>query len=141
MKNATVAKCDGSVHTMPEQFENGTNFDGKNSLQDFDAKDLYLHPKNRSILTNVLFLSFSSVSEMCRLEFRFQNLLFLKFCRQKICRFRVNGRPIRHIFHRFQNVAASCERSLRKPHNAAPTDLGGQGKRDRSSTSSIFVKF
>ena len=27
-------------------------------------------------------------------------------------RFRVNGRPIRHIFHRFQNVPASCKRSL-----------------------------
>ena len=28
---------------------------------------------------------------------------------------RVNGRPIRHIFHRFQNVPASCERSLKAP--------------------------
>ena len=26
--------------------------------------------------------------------------------------FRVNGRPIRHIFRHFENVAASCERSL-----------------------------
>ena len=25
----------------------------------------------------------------------------------------MNGRPIRHIFHRFQNVPASCERSLK----------------------------
>ena len=36
-------KCDGwkiwaSVHTIPEQFENGKNLDGKNSLQ-------YLMPK------------------------------------------------------------------------------------------------
>ena len=30
-----------------------------------------------------------------------------------MCRFRVNRRPIGHIFHRFQNVPASCERSLR----------------------------
>ena len=35
-----------------------------------------------------------------------------KICRRKMCRFRVNGRPIRHIFHRFQNVPASCERCL-----------------------------
>ena len=28
------------------------------------------------------------------------------------CRFCVNGRPIRHFFHRFQNVPASCESSL-----------------------------
>ena len=32
----------------------------------------------------------------------------------KMCRFRVNGRPIRRIFHRFQNVPASRERSLSK---------------------------
>ena len=31
----------------------------------------------------------------------------------KMFRFRVNGRPIRHIFHRFQNVPASRERGLR----------------------------
>ena len=30
-----------------------------------------------------------------------------------MCRFRVSGRPIRRILHRFQNVPASCERSLR----------------------------
>ena len=35
-----------------------------------------------------------------------------KIGRQKMCRFRVNGRPIRRIFHRFQNVPASYERSL-----------------------------
>ena len=29
-----------------------------------------------------------------------------------MCRFRVNRRPIRRIFHRFQNVPASCEHSL-----------------------------
>ena len=43
----------------------------------------------------------------------FSKSTVFKICRQKICRFRVNGRPIRHIFHRFQNVPASCERSLR----------------------------
>ena len=46
------------------------------------------------------------------LEFLFQNLPFSKSAGKKMCRFRVNGRPIRHIFHRFQNVPASCERSL-----------------------------
>ena len=35
--------------------------------------------------------------------YRFQNLP------AKMCRFRVNGRPIDHILHRFQNVPASCE--------------------------------
>ena len=42
----------------------------------------------------------------------FSESTVFKICRQKMCRFRVNGRPIRRIFHRFQNVPASCERSL-----------------------------
>ena len=42
----------------------------------------------------------------------FSKSTVFKICRQKMCRFRVNGRPIRRIFHRFQNVPASCERSL-----------------------------
>ena len=44
----------------------------------------------------------------------FSKSIAFKICRQKMCRFRVNGRPIRHIFHRFQNVPASCERSLKR---------------------------
>ena len=43
---------------------------------------------------------------------QFSKSTVFKMCRQKMCRFRVNGRPIRHIFHRFQNVPASCERGL-----------------------------
>ena len=46
---------------------------------------------------------------MCQLEFRFQNLPFSKSVPAKMCRFRVNGRHICYIFHRFQNVLASCE--------------------------------
>ena len=34
---------------MPEQFENGRKLDGKDSLQGFDAKEVYLHPKNLSV--------------------------------------------------------------------------------------------
>ena len=45
-------------------------------------------------------------------EFRFQNLSFSKTARKKNCRSHVNERPIQHNFHRFQNVPASCERSL-----------------------------
>ena len=63
------------------QFENGRKFDNKISLQDFDAKEKYLHPISKSA--------------------------------GKMCRFRVNWRPIRHIFHHFQNMPASCERSLK----------------------------
>ena len=111
-------KCDGckiwaSVHTIPEQFENGRNLDGKNSLQHFDAKKAYLRPKSRSVsflkclkcLKMFHSRHFQVFTRCC-----FQNLsvrvLFskstvFKICRQKMCRFRVNGRPIRQIFHRF----------------------------------------
>ena len=47
----------------------------------------------------------------------FSKSIVFKICRQKMFHFRVNGRPIRHIFHRFQNVPASCERSLKVPEN------------------------
>ena len=107
---------------MPEQFENDRKLDGKNSLQDFDAKEVYLHPKNRSVsfhkrLKMFCFHHFRvftrcRFSKMCRLEFRFQIYHFQNLPAE-MCRFRVNGRPIRRIFHRFQNVPASCERSLR----------------------------
>ena len=43
------SKIWASVRTMPAQFENGRKFDSKNSLQDFDAKEKYLHPKNRPV--------------------------------------------------------------------------------------------
>ena len=43
----------------------------------------------------------------------FSKSTVFEVCRQKMCRFRVNRRPIRHIFHRFQNLPASCERSLK----------------------------
>ena len=42
----------------------------------------------------------------------FSKSTVFEICRQKMCRFRVNRRPIRHIFHCFQNLPASCERSL-----------------------------
>ena len=80
-------KTGASVHTMREQFENSRKLDGKSSLQDFDAKAVCLHPKDRSVsfqkrLKCSVFVIFKclqdAVSKMCRLEFRFQNLPFLK---------------------------------------------------------------
>ena len=51
-------------------------------------------------LKNVLFSSFSSAhTKMCLLDFRFQSLVFAKSAGKG-----VRGRPIRHIFHGFQNV-------------------------------------
>ena len=34
---------------MPEHFENDRKFDGEKSLQDFDATEKYIHPKNRPV--------------------------------------------------------------------------------------------
>ena len=83
-------KCDGckilaSVHTIPQRFENGMKLDGKNSLQDFDAKEVYLRPKDRSVSFQKrpemfcfhhfqVFCLHDAVSKMCRLKFHFQSL-------------------------------------------------------------------
>ena len=42
----------------------------------------------------------------------FSKSTVFKICRQKMCHFHVNRRPIRHIFHHFQNMLALCERNL-----------------------------
>ena len=96
----------------------------RNSLQRFDAEETYVDPRNRSVSLQkrgIMFCfhhfeySHDAVSKMCLLMFRFQNLPFSKSAGTKFAVFvwfRVNGRPIRHIFHHFQNVPASYERSL-----------------------------
>ena len=86
----------------------------KKFLQEFDAKEMYIYLKNRSRRKRFRFHHFP-VFTRCLVSggwnsvfkiYRFQHLP------AKMCRFRVNGRPIRHIFHHFQNVPVSCERSL-----------------------------
>ena len=93
----------------------------KNSLHHFDAKEMYLHPKNRPVSIQnrrekVLYTSFSSVHTMpfpnCACYSSVLKIYRFKNLPAKMCGFRVNGRTIRHIFHLFQNVRASCERSL-----------------------------
>ena len=106
-------KCDGSktwasVHMMPEQFENVRKLDGKNSLQDFDAKEVYLHPKNRyvSFQKRLKMFCFHHFQVFTRCRFQnvpvrvpFSKSTIFRICRQKLCSFRVNGRPIRRVFH------------------------------------------
>ena len=107
---------------MPAQFENGMRFDDRNSLQDFDAKEADLHHKSLSVSFQTCLKMFYFHHFEVSTRFRFQTVsvrcpfsksTVFKMCRHKKCRFRVNVRPIRRIFHRFQNVPASCERSLR----------------------------
>ena len=91
-------------------------------MQDFDAKEMYLHLKNRSVVFKKRRKIFFFHHLQVFTEYYFQNVLVtvpfskstvFKICRQKMCRFRVNRRPIRRIFNRFQNVPASCKRGLR----------------------------
>ena len=106
---------------MPDKFENGRKLDGKDSLQGFDAKEVCLHPKNLSAsfqkrLKMFCFRHFQ-VFTRCSfpnvlIRFSLSKSTVFKICRQKMCRFRVKRRPLRRIFHRVQNVPASCERSL-----------------------------
>ena len=119
--NKTIPALD-CVHTMPAHFENGRKLDGKDSLQGFDAKEVCLHPKNLSVsfqkrLKLFCFHHFQVFTQCCfqnvPIRVRFSKSTVFKICQQKMCRFRVNRRSIRRIFHRFQNVPASCERSLR----------------------------
>ena len=116
---------------MPEQFENGRKLDGKDSLQGFDAKEVCLYPKNLSVSfqKRLIMFCFHHFQVFTRCSFPnvpirvpFSQSTVFKICRQKMCRFRVNRRPIRRIFHRFQNVPASCERSLRVLNNINISD-------------------
>ena len=81
----------------------------------------HLHPKNGPVSFQkcLKMFCFHYVQVFTRCCFQnmsvrvpFSKSTVFKICRQKMCHFRVNGRPIRQIFHRFQNVPASCERSL-----------------------------
>ena len=80
-----------------------------------------LNPKNRSVSfqkrLKMFYFHHFKVFTRCRFQnvpirVPFSKSAVFKICRQKMCLFRVNRRPIRRIFHRFQNVPASCERSL-----------------------------
>ena len=85
---------------MQEQSENGRNLDGKNSLQYFDAKEAYLHPKSRSV-------SF----QKCLKTFCFHN--FQVFAR---CRFR--NVSVRVPFSKSAGICVpfSCERKAYPSH-------------------------
>ena len=121
MKKVTAAKFEPAFTRYLAQFENDRKFDSKTSLQDFDAKEKYLLPKNRPVSIQkhrkMFCLHHYRVFTRCCFKFRpvrvpFSKSTVFEICRQKMCHFRVNRRPIRQIFHRFQNVPAWCERSL-----------------------------
>ena len=44
----------------------------------------------------------------------FSTSTVFEISREEMCQVRVNGKPIRQILHRFQNVPASCDGCLRR---------------------------
>ena len=83
MKNVTAAKFELAFTRCRKNLKTVRDLTVRNSLQDFDAKEAYLHSKSRSIsfqkcLKMFGFIIFrwlhDAVSKMCRLECRFQNL-------------------------------------------------------------------
>ena len=121
MKNFTVAKFEPAFTRCRNNLKTVGNSPVKSSLQDFDAKEVYLNPKNRSVSfqkrLKMSYFHHFKVFTRCRFQnvpmrVSFSKSTVFKICWQKMCRFHVNRRPIRRIFHNFQNVPASCERSL-----------------------------
>ena len=126
--------------------ENSTVTNSAQSSEEFDAKEMHLHHKSHlasfwkcwkmfRFHQFCVFIIFAFLLR-CRfqnvgLEFRCQNLPFLKIYKQKMCRFRMNGRPINHMFHRFQNVTASCERNL-SWHHFLPASHWGENQENES---------
>ena len=108
MKNVTAAKSELAFTRCRNDLKTVGNLLVKSSLQDFDAKELYLNPKNRCLVPKApekaLFSSFLSVFTM----------LFLK-CADKSSVFKI---------YRFQNLPAknvpfSCEQEA-YPSNFSP---------------------
>ena len=130
VKNVTVAEFELAFTRCWNNLETVGNLTVRNSLQDFDAIERYLHPKCRSVLfqkrPKLSYFHYFQVFARCRFQnvpvrVPFSKSTVFKICRRKMCRFRVNRRPISYILHHFQNVPASCERSLKQsfvdPHS------------------------
>ena len=128
-------KCDGckiwaSVHTISEQFENGKKLDGKNSLQDFDAKEVYLHPNNRpvSFQKHLKMFHFSSCSGVYRMSFP-----------------KCAGYSSIFKIYRFQNLPAkivpfSCERKAYPLHFSPFSNYAGiVWKQSKFNTKGLWV--
>ena len=113
--NVTEAEILASVDKIPEKYETVENMTVTNSNVTCILRINQLRSESveKCSVLKVFECSYGAVFKMCLLEFCFQNLPFSKYvCKKGAFFFRVNGRPIRHIFHLFQNVPASCEPCL-----------------------------
>ena len=100
VKNVTVAKFELAFTWWQNNLNAVLDTTVINSLQGFDAKEMYLHSKNQSVLFQKRWKMFcfhhvecshNAVAKMCRLEFRFQNLPFLKSTGKKCAIFVLKG--------------------------------------------------
>ena len=123
VKNVTVAEFELVFTPCRNNLKTVQDLTVRNSLQDLDAIERYLHLMCQSFLLQkrqklFYFQNFQafSIFKIFKCLCRFQNVTvrvqfskssIFKMCRQKMCHFLVNERPVRYIFHRFQNVPAS----------------------------------
>ena len=116
VKNMTVAKFELAFTRCRNNLKTVGTSTVKNSLQDFDVKEMYLHPKNRSFSFQKRLKMFCFHHFQVFMRCRFQNVpvrvpfsksTVFKICRQKMCRFRVNGRPKRTFNMTYEQIA-SC---------------------------------
>ena len=121
MKNMTVAKFELAFTRCRNNLKTVGNLPVKSSLQDFDAKEVCLNPKNRSVSFNkrlkMFYLHHFKVFTRCRFQnvpirnsvfkiYHFQNL------QARNVPFLCEQEAYPSHFCRFQNVPASSERSL-----------------------------
>ena len=96
MKNVTVAKFERAFTRYRHNLKTVGNLKLKDSLQDFDAKEMYLHLENRLVSIQkrrkcsvyiIVECLHEVVSNLDRLGFRFQNRPFSKSAGKKCCVF------------------------------------------------------
>ena len=113
----TAAKSELAFTRYWQNLNTVGNLMVENSLQDFDANEMYLHPKNRLVLFKsvekcsafIILIFHTMPFQIVPVRVPFSKSPIFKIWRQKMCHFHVNRRPFRHIFHCFQNLLASCE--------------------------------
>ena len=107
VKNVTVAEFELAFTRCRNNLKTVGNLTVRISLQDSDAIKRYLHPNCRSVLfqkrRKLFYFHHFQVFTQCHFQnvpvrVQFSKSTVFKICRRKMCRFRVNGRPIRHFF-------------------------------------------
>ena len=100
VKNVMVAEFELVITRCRDNFKTVRDLIVRNSFQDFDAVERYLYPKCQSVLfqkrRKLFYFQNIQVFTKCRFQnvpvrVQFSISTVFKICRQKMCRFRVNG--------------------------------------------------